>query len=112
MVNYIFNKKLDKKFVEEELNFNFEEDYKGEGIYEIFVGSRGLVEEVKKVSDGNEFEFKSKDELLSEIDCDEEEMGYYEEFISSEEEDYSSLGKVWVYGMSEEECVVFVWVGE
>ena len=61
------------------------EDYKGVGVYCFIISCRGEVDEIIKVSDNNEFELSSKEELIKECmeDSDDIEYDYWDEFCES-----------------------------
>jgi hypothetical protein len=61
------------------------EDYKGVGVYCFIVGCRGIIDEIIKVSDNNEFELSSKEELIEECmeDSEDIEYDYWDEFCES-----------------------------
>ena len=62
-----------------------EGDYKGNGVYCFIVSCRGIVDEIIKVSDNNELELSSKEELIKECmeDSDDIEYDYWDEFCES-----------------------------
>ena len=61
------------------------EDYKGVGVYCFIISCRGEVDEIIKVSDNNEFELSSKEELIEECmeDSEDIEYDYWDEFCES-----------------------------
>ena len=61
------------------------EDYKGVGVYCFIISCRGEVDEIIKVSDNNEFELSSKEELIKECmeDSEDIEYDYWDEFCGS-----------------------------
>ena len=64
---------------------DFSKYYKGEGVYCFVIGSRGEIDDIMKVSDNNEFELSSKEELMEECmeDSNGEEYEYWSEFCES-----------------------------
>jgi len=60
-------------------------DYKGEGVYCFIISSSNEVDDIIKVSDNNEFELSSKEELVEECmeDSDSIEYDYWDEFCGS-----------------------------
>ena len=64
---------------------DFSKYYKGEGVYCFVIGSRGEIDDIMKVSDNNEFELSSKEELIEECkeDSDDIENEYWDEFCES-----------------------------
>ena len=111
MINYQFTTQVSKDFLENELMFEFGQDYKGEGIYKIFSGSRGMIEEVTKISDGNSYNLKTTEELVEDLysNFSEEEIEAFEEFIFSGEEKQNGV-VWWEEGLSEEEHLRYYWV--
>jgi hypothetical protein len=61
------------------------DDYKGVGVYCFIISSRGEVDEIIKVSDNNELELSSKEELIKECmeDSEDIEYDYWDEFCES-----------------------------
>jgi hypothetical protein len=101
------------KYINE--NFNVDgmdvsrDDFKdGSGVYGIFVGSRGYIDEIFKVE--GELVLKSKDELVNDWMGDEEETEYLrsygEEFCDSGEIDWNDLGGLYE-GLNEEESIEY-----
>ena len=64
---------------------NFSSYYKGEGVYCFIISSGNDVEDIVKISDNNEFELSSKEELIKECmeDSDSIEYDYWDEFCES-----------------------------
>ena len=82
-----FERSSNFKDISNEFN-NFEysvEDYKGEGVYCFITSCRGEIDDIIKVSDNNEFELSSKEELMEECmeDSSGEEYEYWSEFCES-----------------------------
>ena len=97
-------------YINEEYNYDevisLDDFVDGSGVYSIVIGSRGYVEEIKKVED---FKLRSVDELIEEFSKDledEEELEYLEEFIESGEIDWNNLGGVFE-GLSEEDRIEY-----
>ena len=66
------------------IDYNIE-DYKGIVVYCFIISCRGEVDEIIKVSDNNEFELSSKEELIEECmeDSEDIEYDYWDEFCES-----------------------------
>ena len=82
-----FERSSNFKDISNEFN-NFEysvEDYKGEGVYCFITSCRGEIDDIIKVSDNNEFQLSSKEELIEECkeDSDDIENEYWDEFCES-----------------------------
>ena len=93
---FVFEKSVDMDWLEfnygEMLN-DWKDVFNGDGIYKIEFGSRGMIENIIKVSNGNELNYLDKEELIEFIesgydygDCFENEEDlreYLEEFVDS-----------------------------
>jgi hypothetical protein len=98
-------------YINDEYNYDdvisLEDFVEGSGVYSIVIGSRGYVEEIKKVED---FKLKSVDELveelIEELGDDLEDLESFEEFIDSGEIDWNDLGGVFE-GLSEEDRIEY-----
>ena len=114
---FVFEKSVDMDWLIENIGEglkSWEEKFVGDGIYKFVMGSRGWVEDVVKVSDGNVLNYMSKEELIEMVmeeyegnfEDEEELMDYLDEFVCSEVIDglYVSLS------LNEEEGVDYYWV--
>lgn len=93
---FVFEKSVNMEWLEfnygEMLN-DWKDVFNGDGIYKIEFGSRGMIENIIKVSNGNELNYLDKEELIEFIesgydygDCFENEEDlreYLEEFVDS-----------------------------
>ena len=117
MNKFVFEKSVDMDWLIENIGEglkSWEEKFVGDGIYKFVMGSRGWVEDVVKVSDGNVLNYMSKEELIEMVmeeyegnfEDEEELMDYLDEFVCSEVIDglYVSLS------LNEEEGVDYYWV--
>jgi hypothetical protein len=101
------------KYCNDELNCGSvgvsRDDFKdGSGVYGIFVGSRGYIDEIYKVEN---FKLRSKEEIIEEMlfgseDEDGSERDYLEEFCGSGEIDWNDFGGVYE-GLNEEESIEY-----
>ncbi len=64
---------------------DFSSYYKGGGVYCFIISSRNEVDDIIKISDNNEFELSSKEELIKECmeDSDSIEEEYWDEYCGS-----------------------------
>lgn len=64
---------------------DFSSYYKGEGVYCFLINNNNEVDEIIKVSDNNEFDLSSKEEIIKECmeDSDDIEYDYWDEFCDS-----------------------------
>jgi len=64
---------------------DFSSYYKGEGVYCFIISGGNDVEDIVKISDNNEFELSSKEELIKECmeDSEDIEYDYWDEFCES-----------------------------
>jgi hypothetical protein len=64
---------------------DFSSYYKGEGVYCFIISSRNEVDDIIKISNNNEFDLSSKEELIEECmeDSEDIEYDYWDEFCES-----------------------------
>ena len=99
---------VDFDFVNEISGFDVN-DFEKSGLYKVFLGSRNIVEIIEYIGESNELEYKDKEELINEnveIDSDDDNRDYYEEFCNSWVED----NKVVYETLNEEECFVYFYI--
>ena len=88
------------------------EEFEKTGLYKVFLGSRGSVEDIEYIGESNVLEYKDKDELINEsmeLECnkdDEDIREYFEEYCDSWVED----NKVVYEQLNEEEYFVYFYL--
>ncbi len=90
------------------------EDYKGVGVYCFIISCRGIVDEIIKVSDNNEFELSSKEELIKECmeDSEDIEYDYWDEFCNSGEMIKGGDIEVYYEDIGEEDSRMYFYIVE
>jgi hypothetical protein len=90
------------------------EDYKGVGVYCFIISCRGIVDEIIKVSDNNEFELSSKEELIEECmeDSEDIEYDYWDEFCNSGEMIKGGDIEVYYEDIGEEDSRMYFYIVE
>ena len=93
--------------------------FNGNGVYRVKLGSRGLVDDVEKVSESNSVVVREVGDIVREIESGELEvsgMDYgiekVKEFVFSEFVDWNEdeLGIMYVEGWDEEDCFEYYYV--
>ena len=89
------------------------EDYKGVGVYCFIISCRGEVDDIIKVSDNNEFELSSKEELIKECmeDSEDIEYDYWDEFCESGKIDNNNVEGYYEY-VGEEDGRMYFYIVE
>jgi len=95
------------------IDYNIE-DYKGIGVYCFIISCRGEVDEIIKVSDNNEFELSSKEELIEECmeDSEDIEYDYWDEFCNSGEMIKGGDIEVYYEDIGEEDSRMYFYIVE
>jgi hypothetical protein len=89
------------------------EDFKGVGVYCFIISCRGEVDDIIKVSDNNEFELSSKEELIKECmeDSEDIEYDYWDEFCESGKIDNNNVEGYYEY-VGEEDGRMYFYIVE
>ena len=92
---------------------NFSNDYKGEGVYCFIISSRNEVDDIIKISDNNEFDLSSKEELIKECmeDSEDIEYDYWDEFCESGKIDNNDI-EGYYENLSEEDGRMYFYIVE
>jgi len=89
-------------------------DFLTSGVYRIHCGSRGLTEEVIKVSDTNEFELREMKDIMKDYTddegFDEEDLEFIEEFVETGKTSWKDDIEEYFESFSEEDCFYFYYV--
>ena len=93
---------------------NFSNDYKGEGVYCFIISSRNEVDDIIKISDNNEFDLSSKEELIKECmeDSEDIEYDYWDEFCNSGEMIKGGDIEVYYEDIGEEDSRMYFYIVE